>query len=173
MIVMAYPGCGKTTMVNEMRSNGMAPGVIDLESSCFRYRENLGRPDRWWELYVNVAVDLSNQGPFGNYVFVSSHAEVQNELLRVAQGTILIHPARWMKDIWVQRLTRRAEDDPSPKNQMALARVTNCWDEDMDSMERSPFGRLVIGYDQEFVRDVIGDYVFRDRKLQYAEKGPV
>ena len=64
MILMGYPGVGKSTFCKK------TPYAIDLESSLFH---------DIFELYVDVALDLSRQNKL---VMVSCHNEVYGLLLK-------------------------------------------------------------------------------------------
>jgi MoxR-like ATPase len=70
MIIIGYPGIGKTTLCKHWHK------YVDLDSSAFRYNDGT-RDKRWAEIYCKVAIDLHNQG---YVVFLSSHYEVRDIL---------------------------------------------------------------------------------------------
>lgn len=126
MIVIGYPGIGKSTM------SGVLSGFVDLESSNFR---DLG--ERWYVKYVDVGFDLHRQG-FS--VLLSSHREVVDfigslKLKYGCQATVVVcFPDVPHKD-WEERLEKRYLEEPSDKNRRAYERVSSqqrylddvCW----------------------------------------------
>lgn len=106
LIVIGYPGIGKTTAANELSN------CVDLESSYFV--NNL----RYCELAMNIA----NQG---NIVFVSSHKMVCEYFNRVpflenVAKAIIICPRTTMKDEWIKKLEERYENSGLEKDWRAL-----------------------------------------------------
>ena len=103
MIIIGYQGIGKSTLVKKRHD------VIDLESSkvCF---SNGIRPEKWWEIYCNIAIDLHSQG---YKVFTSSHKQVRdyfnnvsNELLNMTDLYAIV-PSLDMENAWVNKLEYR------------------------------------------------------------------
>lgn len=116
MIVIGYPGIGKTTLAK------CSPFYIDLESSCFKYwdeeNQRFRRWDNWAEIYANVAVDLN-----GNHdVLVSSHKLVRDALLKHPSkpDIVVCCPVVTLKEAWIKRLQERYEKSRSEKDQAAL-----------------------------------------------------
>lgn len=97
MIIMGYPGIGKTTLAQKSTKR-----VIDLESSLFKKN---------YTQYVQVAYSLHKQG---YCVFVSTHIEVGEELKKLKKedpelSVGVVYPKRELKDLWIQKLKQRAE----------------------------------------------------------------
>lgn len=122
MIVMGYPGIGKSTYAKVDKSY-----AIDLESSLF--------PDK--ATYVDVALDLEAQGYI---VFVSCHDEVRDLLRDKADQAVqlaICYPSLHLKSQWDRRLSDRLEKDPSDKNMRAYQRFKDHFEEDMRNINKS------------------------------------
>lgn len=134
MIIIGYQGIGKSSV------SGIENGCIDLESSNFW---NDGkRHDDWYIYYCNIAVDLSKQG---FTVFVSSHKEVRDYLLKFTDETMIVcvFPETYLKDEWIQRLQTRFDNDPSEKNFKALMSAEDRFENNVIEMQSS--GHLYYG----------------------------
>lgn len=121
MIVVGYPGIGKSTLCQH-REN-----CIDLESSCFDKSNK-----QWYKDYCNVAVDLHKQG---NIVLVSNHHLVYKELsskdVLNATNLVFIFPSLQLRDDWITKLGHRYNKEKTKKNEAAWLRATNCYFEDI------------------------------------------
>lgn len=108
MIIMGYPGVGKTTYAKESDER-----VIDLESSLFKGD---------FEQYIKVALELEKQGYI---VFVSSHVEI-GELLKKAikdnpnLKVGVCYPIRDLKDEWLKKLRLRYQESNLEKDKRAV-----------------------------------------------------
>ena len=119
MIIIGYPGIGKTTLARKSRR------YVDLESSLFMV--NGKRVDDWYILYCNIAKDISRQG---NDVFVSSHEDVVRTLeLMSSVGdnlevlSIVPEYSVDMMDKWVLRLKNRYEETQMEKDRRSYEYV--------------------------------------------------
>lgn len=124
MIIIGYPGIGKSNLALEQNN------VIDLDSSFFKDSDG-ARFEGWEEIYVNIAIELSNQG---NDVFISAHKEVRNWLLWRRQNSErfkigLIYPCKALKKKWVKRISTRDADSA------ALDRVEGFMDSDIAALD--------------------------------------
>ena len=133
MIVIGYPGVGKSTLARQMKN------YIDLESSTFF--ANGQRPDDWYVYYCNVAEDLSRQG---KVVFVSSHKLVVDELLERDEMTCVIYPDPKLKESWIIKLLNRYEDSKLDKDLKAYERARDHFDEDIDNLRRSLYLKIAL-----------------------------
>ena len=107
MIIMGYPGIGKTTFTRESNER-----VIDLDSSLF---------NKDYKQYIRVACDLEQQGYI---VFVSSHVEVGEELKTAQEENpnlevCVCYPVRDLKDRWVDKLKLRYNESKLDKDKRA------------------------------------------------------
>ena len=129
MIIIGYPGVGKSTLA------GRYSQYIDLESSHFN--DAFGeKPSGWFIPYCKVAEDLSKQG---YRVFVSCHKEIQEYFYKSNEYVIVLYPALALKKQWLNRVKERFENEPSIKNAKALANVDEYYDVHINSLMNSPF----------------------------------
>lgn len=152
MIIIGYPGVGKTTMMescgNICREKGYK-SVIDLESSIFHPSQPADLkgiftdPD-WTRVYCQVATALSDQG---HLVFVSSHADVQKRLRACRDRVCVVCPAVELKQEWLERLRTRyltSADDEKDKNLAAYNRACDHYEEDIETLKSNGFELLEI-----------------------------
>lgn len=124
MIVMGYPGIGKTTLAKMYHDND----YIDLETSNF-YK----RPE-WYCDYCNVAEDLSRQGYI---VLTGCHKEIREILKDSDELTVLIFPEDKLKEKCIERLRKRAEfNGNKEKDLRALKRVEEKWEQDHEELQK-------------------------------------
>lgn len=109
MIYVGYPCIGKSSIAGN-------DNFIDLESSNFKQYDN------WVEIYVNTAIQLSNQG---YKVFLSTHKDVRNELKKKDEPYIAVFPDLSLEKEWLNKLSFRYLKTPSEKNAAALSRWTH------------------------------------------------
>lgn len=136
MIIAAYPGVGKTWLAKNR------PNVIDLDSSSFKL--NGQRFPGWEKIYVQVARSIDTES---NIVCVSTHSEVLDELLKHKDTSwiFLCYPEVSLKEAWVERLKIRYDESKSDKDRLALERVTNNFETDIQELKlKSGFLHLTI-----------------------------
>ena len=109
MIYVGYQGIGKSTVCKKYDN------CIDLESIHF-YINDERSPD-WYKIYVNLAIDLNNQG---NDVFISSHKCVRSMLHELEVPFIVICPALELEKQWILKLTQRFEETRCVKDYRAV-----------------------------------------------------
>lgn len=142
MIIIGYPGIGKTSLAAKNFE------VIDLESSHFHgaFDSRRDRPtDGWWKPYVKVALDLHLQG---YTVCVSSHEDVMHELSKLKEKDIVIcYPSLELKTEWIEKLHKRYIDsfeDEDSKYFAAYFRARSYYEQDIDRMKNAGFRRIEI-----------------------------
>lgn len=150
MIIIGYPGVGKTTMMencgNICREKGYK-SVIDLDSSLFGISTDPFRREKnpyWAEVYCQVAEALSDQG---HIVFVSSHGEVQEWLRKCTGRVCVVCPDIDLKQEWLERLRQRyltSADDEKKKNLAAYERACECYENDIEALKSNGFELLEI-----------------------------
>ena len=149
MIIIGYPGVGKTSLAGRYRQ------YIDLESSHFN--DAFGeKPSGWFIPYCKVAEDLSKQG---YRVFVSCHKEVQEYFSKSNEYVIVLYPTIELKEQWLDRVERRFENDPSMKNKKAMENVEKYWDIQINSLRNSPFENKLVLKDMNYTLDTEIDSV--------------
>lgn len=134
-IIFGFPGIGKSTLANNKDS---FVKFIDLESSCF-YDSNGNKPDKWYEYYGNVAIDLAKQS---NYVFVSTHSDVIKYITQIVKNNnncvnvnlLIIYPQVNLKNEWIEKLQNRYQITQLQKDKKALDRVIEHFEEDINNL---------------------------------------
>ena len=137
MIIVGYPGIGKSSLAGHLINTGDGHQMtcIDLESSNFNNTEDTKTKD-WCKYYINIAIDLSNQGFI---VFVSSHKDVIEELVRrdtvgSPHNMTIIIPNLDYKTAWIDKLYHRTKSHETDKNRRAYEHVKDCFDKDMEQL---------------------------------------
>lgn len=98
MIIIGFPGIGKSTLANNNDN------FVDLESSYFKTPSV--RNDDWVVDYCKLAEILSRNG---HVVFVSSHRAVRDYLAKMdtSETVTCIFPSERIKEQWVKKLEDR------------------------------------------------------------------
>ena len=156
MIIIGYPGVGKTSLAGRYNQ------YIDLESSNWNSPDNT-KPDMWWWSYGKVAEDLSRQG---YRVFVSCHPSVQKYFEESNEYVMVIYPSLELKEEWIKRVSDRYERDRSMKNLAALNNVELYYDKQIKSLNDSPFkNKLVLNYMNYTLDNEIDNYLMEEYNL--------
>lgn len=160
MIIIGYPGVGKSTAMNMystiMRGNygfantngGLRDRLIqnafiplDLESSFFHDKEST---ESWVKRYCECAITLSISG---YTVFTSAHKEVQ-EYFRIhayGQTIALCYPDRNIYEDWTILLKNRMKSTAAKKDEAAFLRCTEKFFVDIDEMKNDKaFDHIVV-----------------------------
>lgn len=129
MIISAFPGTGKTFLTKEY------PELFyDSDSSKFSWLPNGERNPNFINDYVNYIEealnDIININTTQHIIFISSHEDVRNELIKRGIKFTFIYPHRSLKEHYIQRY----KDRNSPDSFISL--MENKWDEMIDSCER-------------------------------------
>lgn len=135
-IIFGFPGIGKSSLANDENSSIK---FIDLESSNFN-DINGNKPDKWYEYYGNVAIDLASQS---NKVFVSTHKDVLEYITKNKRykqfinniRLLVIYPGIHLKEEWVDKLQKRYNSTQSQKDKKALDRVIEHFEEDINNLD--------------------------------------
>lgn len=138
MIIIGYQGIGKSTLANKDDK------FIDLESSSFWVKGENGeivRSINWYEIYVNIAENLSKQG---YVVFVSSHEVVRDQLQQSKERVFALYPDISLKDQWVKKLAKRYHESRLDKDYRALMNAIDRYEENIREIENSNFDNIVI-----------------------------
>ena len=153
MIIIGYPGVGKTSLAGRYNQ------YIDLESSHFNDSFGEKRPG-WFITYCRIAEDLSQQG---YRVFVSCHNGVQEYFSKSEEYVMIVYPSLKLKDVWVKKIRERFEREPSLKNAKALQTVDEYYDTHIKSLMNSPFeNKLVLG-DMNYTLDTeIDNFILKE-----------
>lgn len=130
MIIIGFPGIGKSSVTRAYDGYTNTTGYIDLESS------NFVKDDNWVKEYCDLAIDLDLQG---YNVFVSSHKAVREYLAGkqdIFPDIMEVFPSKEMCTEWLNRLESRYIKCKTAKNERALNYMRNNFDAAVDEMER-------------------------------------
>ena len=129
MIIIGFPGIGKSSVTRAYNGDTNTTGYIDLESS------NFVKDDNWVKEYCNLAIDLDLQG---YKVFVSSHKKVREYLAEkqdIFPDIMEVFPSKEMRTEWLNRLESRYMKCKTDKNERAFNYMRNNFDDAVDEME--------------------------------------
>ena len=139
MIIIGYQGIGKSTLASRNLK------YIDLESSNFWFDDaetkQRVRHSNWYEMYCNVAEDLSRQG---YVVFVSSHQPVRERLLKSEEYVVACVPSLILKDEWIKKLKERYENSLLEKDYKAYMNATDRFAENVTEIMNGGFDIILI-----------------------------
>lgn len=130
MIIIGFPGIGKSSVTRAYDGDTNTTSYIDLESS------NFVKDDNWVKEYCDLAIDLELQG---YNVFVSSHKAVREYLAEkqdIFPYIMEVFPSKEMCTEWLNRLELRYMKCKTAKNERALNYMRNNFDTAVDEMER-------------------------------------
>lgn len=104
LIICGFPGVGKTVAERKSRE------VVDCESTAFHYSFEPGKPDKenpdWVSKYVDHIENLASQGDY-QYVLVSSHLEVRNEMDMRGIPYVCVVPYQRLLNEYLARYVKR------------------------------------------------------------------
>lgn len=129
MIIIGFPGIGKSSVTRAYEGDTNTTGYIDLESS------NFVKDDNWVKEYCDLAIDLELQG---YKVFVSSHKKVREYLVEkqdVFSDIVEVFPSKEIRTEWLNKLECRYMKCKTAKNERALNYMRNNFDAAVDEME--------------------------------------
>ena len=127
MIVVGYPGIGKSTLA------GRDYKYIDLESENFWVDGE--RTEDWYKPYCKIAEHLSEQGYI---VFVSSHEVVRQYLVENSRElVVLVYPSIELKDAWIDKLEKRYIKSRLEKDYKALMNAKDRYVENIKELQES------------------------------------
>lgn len=129
MIIIGFPGIGKSSVTRAYDGDTNTTSYIDLESS------NFVKDDNWVKEYCDLAIDLELQG---YNVFVSSHRAVREYLAEkqdLFPDIIEVFPSKELRIEWLNRLESRYMKCKTAKNERALNYMQNNFDTAVDEME--------------------------------------
>ena len=139
MIIIGYQGIGKSTLAARNLK------YIDLESSNFWFEDpetkQRVRHSNWYEMYCNVAEDLSRQGYI---VFVSSHQPVRERLLKSEEYLVACVPSLILKDEWINKLKERYKNSLLEKDYKAYMNAADRFTENVTEIMNSGFDVILI-----------------------------
>lgn len=127
MIVVGYPGIGKSTLA------GRDYKYIDLESGNFWIDGE--RAEDWYKPYCKIAEHLSEQGYI---VFVSSHEVVRQYLVENSRElVVLVYPSIRLRSAWIDKLEKRYIKSGLEKEYKALINTKYNYVENIRELQES------------------------------------
>lgn len=130
MIIIGFPGIGKSSVTRAYYGDTNTTGYIDLESS------NFVKDDNWVKEYCDLALDLGLQG---YNVFVSSHKAAREYLAEkqdIFPDIVEVFPAMYLYNEWMSRLLYRYSTNSSDKNYRAYNYMKNNFCTAIEEMEQ-------------------------------------
>lgn len=122
MIIIGYPGVGKTTAAKNYAN------VIDFDISGISYGDE--------EIYCKLAEKLSMDG---YTVCVSSRASVQRFFMKSTENVYAVYPSKEIKTDWIQHLRNRYVFENTDENLAAYEHAVNFFDNDIDDLSNRGF----------------------------------
>ena len=163
-IISAFPACGKTYAFEKLNNNGYI--VLDSDSSQFSWIErdildgnkikvrNPEFPDNYIQ---HVKENIGNV----DYIFVSSHKEVRDALIKNNLYFTLVYPGRKMKAEWVGRCFLRGSDEKFCRT------IADNWDKWIDEMEATgDCDRWILGGDDNIDPDCLERYLYLEELIE-------
>lgn len=172
LIIIGYPGIGKTSVVK----NGLSNRIIDFESSLFKVNDV--KIDNWCSIYCKQAVSMAKQGFI---VLISSHKCVREELANYDQDgftIVTIAPSYSLKDEWIDRLKDRYKANPCERNLAAWKNAERNFTNDIaDIASECTFSHIFINSMDYSLRLILSNLQsiyssrasYRDRRLSYEK----
>lgn len=127
IIISAFSGCGKTSFCKEHEDSK------DLESSLYsKTIDGKPNPSRITDMINVLKWHLVNNN--WKYIFISSHADLREELDRQGINYYLIYPAVTRKEEFIKNFTERGND----ANYIKLMQENwEAWIDEMSKVEKS------------------------------------
>ena len=150
MIIIGYPGVGKTIASNQFTNvidfnsvNIAKPKITSSVSATLTIQRDsdltVDTKDLEKDTYCNLAESLSRQG---YVVCVSSHEFVTKYFIKSKEEVYTCSPDKAMKTRWIQMLRRRYIEDDSVENYNAYLRAVDHFDEDIDKLDNMGFENI-------------------------------
>lgn len=118
MVLLGYPGIGKTTLAKKCP-------IIDLDSSRFFGKSN------WVEKYCAFIKGFNEEGI---NVFASCHKKVREELKRMGIDYVVVIPSMALRDQWVGKLAKRYFTSEEDADFRAWHRATIDFEADIEDL---------------------------------------
>lgn len=156
MIIMGYPGIGKTTVSREDYR------FIDLDSGNPLLRGLFPRKN-WEHGYCDIAMYLHWQGYF---VLVSCHPKVVSNLLARAEMACICYPDISLKDEWTLRLYNRYMDMRNRATHDAWRRAKDHFEEDVEELGKHKCHQIILpSMDYNLKRDILEVHDLIEREM--------
>lgn len=141
MIIFGYQGVGKSTACkNDVK-------LIDLESSMFRTPMHPERSEDWFQAYGNIAYHLSHE--YNKIVLCACHDKIRDYIYEEKdtknEHIAICYPSLDLKDVWLEKLTRRYELTHELKDKAALDFAVASYTSSIKALEKDTrFDHIVL-----------------------------
>ena len=182
MIIIGYPGVGKTEAAKQFSSF-----ALDLESSECIYKPEK-KNEHTYDTTMTITSSVTSNShdyyvtdeikEFNTYckmaeylsknnkiVFVSSHKEVQDYFCKSTEPVYACYPDKEIKEEWIQFLRNRYISDDSDKNYKAYMRAVNNFDEDIDYMSTRGFVNIKLK-DGAFLSNILEESFKKEQEMR-------
>lgn len=152
LVISAFPGCGKTYFYKKF---GRAFNILDSDSSEFSWvkdSEGHNTKERNPEFPQNYIAHIKDNLNTAEVIFVSSHKEVREALVKAKIHYVLVYPDISLKQEWIKRFVRRGS------NGDFIGFIYRMWDEFIEDLEHE--GISLVNNTYEYVET---------RSLRYAD----
>lgn len=151
-VISAFPGCGKSYCFGAYKDNF---AMLDSDSSRFSWvvdenGESTG--ERHPDFPSNYIEHIKSNIGKVDIIFVSSHDIVRDALRAADIKTVMVSPKREMKDIWLDRLSKRGSEDKF------VDFISSKWNDFIDGMENDTSENVVL----RLVLDEAMPYITKD-----------
>lgn len=157
MIIIGYPGIGKTTLAS------LSNKYLDLESSLFNKNKEEKIED-WYIYYCRIAIQLSEQG---YDVLISSHSIVINYLIKTGwidkTNCICIYPALSLKKEWIKKLEDRYKQTKLSKDERAYQNVKLYYTDQITILNQLPISKIELKNINYSLRNEIINFYLEDK----------
>lgn len=153
IVISAFPASGKTFAFKQQ--DKCAFRIADSDSSNFSWTKDGNRNPEFPKNYIEHVKYLMNlpEDERPDFIFVSSHESVRNELIEQGIEFVICYPSIELKDEWIRRIMSRGS------GQMFADFITDHFETFINDIEKLKDNPLVNLYkfedDDESVSDIV------------------
>lgn len=160
IIISGFPGIGKSYLARQSAFDSQLPSCYDCESSDYQWKKDpLGiagptRVDNWVEKYVDAIIDLKNFGTdrrsktkIYDYILISAHEEVRQELQKRKVEYLVVYPAGGQRNKYMARYLERGSSLAFMKS------MYETWGHKIHSMAEDPMPQIILE-DGQYLSDL-------------------
>lgn len=136
-VISAFPGCGKSYCYKNLNGKGLS--ILDSDSSEFSWvkdSDGNNTKERNPNFPQNYMDHIKKNIGKVDIIFASSHEVVRKALKQNNISTIIVYPAKEMKDIFIERYKNRGNDEGF------IDFISSNWDNFIDDISTEDFGFL-------------------------------
>ena len=156
MIISGFPGVGKTFCCENIKKIK----AYDCDSSSYHYlKDSFGihgpiKQDgsEWVKDYVDAIIKVQELGDAEkghyDYIFISCHKEVRDELRRRGINYLIVAPKRELKNAYLIRYLKRGSHLSFIKS------MSESWDIKLSSVDADPMPTIYLDYGED-ISDIL------------------